>query len=80
MIVLTKHAEEAVEKRKLDPGWIDRTVATPDFTRPDPDDPTLTRSFKSIDEVGGRILRVVHRPQGNDIVIITVHFDRDAKP
>jgi hypothetical protein len=67
MIVLTKHAVEAVEKRKLDPGWIDRTVATPDFTRLDPDDPTLTRSFKSIDEVNGRILRVVHRAEGTTL-------------
>ena len=80
MIVLTKHAEEAVEKRKLALDWVDRTLTTPDFTHADPDDPTLTRSFKGIVEAGGRILRVVHRPEGNDIVIVTVHFDRDAKP
>jgi hypothetical protein len=80
MLILTKHAEEAFEKRKLDPDWIDRTVEAPDFVHADPDDPTLTRSFRAIDEAGGRILRVVHRPKGNDIVIVTVHFDRDAKP
>jgi hypothetical protein len=80
MIVLTKHAEEAVEKRNLALDWIDRTVATPDFTDVDPADPTLTRSFKAIDEAGGRVLRVVHRSEGNDIVIVTVHFDRNAKP
>jgi hypothetical protein len=43
-------------------------------------DPTLTRSFKAIGEAGGRILRVVHRGDGNDIAVVTVHFDRDAKP
>ncbi len=80
MIRLTKHADEAVEKRNLDLDWIDRAVAAPDFTDVDPHDPALTRSFKAIDEVGGRILRVVHRPEGNDIVVVTVHFDRDAKP
>jgi hypothetical protein len=80
MIVLTKHAEEAIEKRNLALDWIERTVATPDFIHADPDDPTLTRSFKAIDEADGRTLRVVHRAERNDIVIVTVHFDRDAKP
>ena len=30
-------------------------------------------------EYGARVLRVVHRPEGDDIVIITVHFDRGAR-
>lgn len=80
MILLTKHAEEAVEERKIALDWIERTVAMPDFSDIDPADPTLTHSFKAIDEAGGRFLRVVHRPEGNDIVIVTVHFDRDARP
>jgi hypothetical protein len=80
MLRLTKHAEEAVEKRQIAFDWINRTIAAPDFTDADPDDPALTRSFKAIGEVGGRMLRVVHRPEGNDILIVTVHFDRDAKP
>jgi hypothetical protein len=25
------------------------------------------------------VLRVVHRPDGDDIVVITVHFDRGAR-
>jgi hypothetical protein len=79
MIVLSRHAEESVEKRNLQLGWIEQVLATPDFTHPDPD-PALTRSFKAIDEAGGRILRVVHRLQGNDILVVTVHFDRDAQP
>lgn len=80
MIRLTKHAAESIEKRQLTFGWIERTLAAADFTRPDPRDRTLTRSFKAIAEAGGRILRVVHRREGDDIVIATVHFDRDAKP
>jgi len=80
MIRLTKHAAESIETRSLSFEWIERTLAAPDFTRPDPRDRTLTRSFKAIAEAGGRVLRVVHRPEGNDIVIATVHFDRGAKP
>jgi hypothetical protein len=80
MIRLTRHAQEAIDKRQISVDWIDRTIAAPDFTAPDPNEPSLTRSFKAIDEAGGRILRVVYRPEENDIVIVTVHFDRDAKP
>ncbi|MGH7094148.1 MAG: DUF4258 domain-containing protein [Stellaceae bacterium] len=80
MIVLTKHAQEAIDKRSLALDWIERTVAIPDFTHPDPSDPTLRHSFKAIDEAAGRFLRVVHRSEGNDIVIVTAHLDRDAKP
>jgi hypothetical protein len=79
MLIPTIHAREAVEKRVLNSEWIERAIATPDFTHPDPD-PTLTRSFKAIVEAAGRILRVVHRPEGNDILVVTVHFDRNAKP
>jgi len=80
MLILTKHAEEAIEKRDLDSAWIERVVTAPDFASPDPRNPSLTRSFKAIDEANGRVLRVVHRRRGNDIVIVTVHFDRNAKP
>jgi hypothetical protein len=61
MIQLTKHTEEAVERRDIAFDWIDRTVAIPDFTHTDPDDPTLTHSLKAIDQAGGRILRVCIR-------------------
>jgi hypothetical protein len=79
MLRLTKHAEEAILKRNLALDWIDRAISSPDFTDTDPHDPALTRSFKAIVEADGRVLRVVHRPEGNDILVITVHFDRDAK-
>jgi len=37
------------------------------------------RAFKAIPEFDGRFLRVVFRPDGADIVVITVHPDRSAK-
>ena len=49
-------------------------------SRPDPRDPTLTRSFKAIPNFGHRVLRVVHRPDGDDILVITAHLDRGASP
>jgi hypothetical protein len=80
LLVLTKHAAEAIRKRNIAVEWIERAVAGPDFSAPDPDDQALTRSFKAISEARGKVLRVVHRPDGNDIVIVTVHFDRNARP
>ena len=79
MIRLSKHAQEALNERNIAFEWVERTIAAPDFTRLDPNDPSQTCSFKAIDEAGGRILRVVHRPEGDDILFATVHSDRGAR-
>ena len=52
---------------------------SPDITEVDPRHPERTRSNKTIADFDGRALRVVHRPEGDDIVVITVHFDRGAR-
>ena len=69
MIRFTKHAQEAIGARDIAVDWI----------VPDPRHPDRIRSYKAIAEHGGRVLRVVHRPEGDDILIITVHFDRRAR-
>ena len=58
--------------------WVDMAIRFPDWTAQDPD-PVLIRSFKSITGSAGRILRVVHRSDGADILVVTAHFDRGAK-
>jgi hypothetical protein len=80
MIRLTRHAQEAIEARGISIGWVEATVSSPDSTAPDPRHRERTRSYKAIAQFGGRILRVVHRRDGTEDVIITVHFDRGAKP
>jgi hypothetical protein len=45
----------------------------------DPKDVALTRSFTAIPEFGNRVVRVVHRPDGPDIVVVTAHWDRGAR-
>ena len=79
MIRLTQHAEIQVLRRRIDLACIAATVAAPDWTAPDPD-PALMRSFKAIAGFGGRVLRVVHRPDGKDVLIVTAHFNRNARP
>jgi hypothetical protein len=79
MIRLTKHAQEAISVRSIAFAWIEEAVSSPDFVEADPRHPERTRSYKAIAELDGRVLRVAHRPEGDDIVIITVHFDRGAR-
>jgi Domain of unknown function (DUF4258) len=78
MIRLTKHAALRVRQRHLALAWIEATIAAPDWTAQDPD-PTLTCSYRGIPEFGGHVLRVVHRSEGADILVVTAFFDRDAK-
>ena len=79
MILLTKHAREAIAVRNIGLDWIEATVSSPEIVEADPHYSDRTRSFKAIAEFGGRMLRVVHRAEGDDIVVITVHFDRGAR-
>ena len=79
MIRLTKHVQEAAGARNIALAWIEATVTLPDYVAPDPRHPDRTRSYKAIAEQDGRTLRVVHRFEGDDIVIITAHFDRGTR-
>ena len=78
MIKLSIHAQQQSARRGLASSWIEATISFPDWTAADTD-PALTHSFKAIEEFGGRILKVVHRQAGPDILVVTSYFDRDAK-
>ncbi|HEY0837408.1 MAG TPA: DUF4258 domain-containing protein [Azospirillum sp.] len=79
MLIYTAHAQMTLRERALSVEWVERAVQHPDRTEPDPDNPTVRRAFKRIPEAGNRIIRVVHRPQGTDILVITAFLDRGAK-
>jgi hypothetical protein len=67
--------------RRIERIWVEAAVTAPDWTEADPNFPERTRSYKAIKAIpafGGRVLRVVHRPEDNDIAVITAHFDRGA--
>jgi hypothetical protein len=46
MIRLTKHATEAMEARIILIGWVERTLARPDWTTDDPRHSERKRAFK----------------------------------
>jgi hypothetical protein len=79
MIRLHDHAVARLSERNIPRAWAEATVTAPDWTAPDPDDPLVTRAFRAIPEAHGRILRVAHRPDGADILVLTAFFDRGAK-
>ena len=68
MIILTKHARESIDVRRIELAWIEAALCAPDFAETDPRHPERMRSYKAIAEYGGRVLRIVHRPDGDDIV------------
>ncbi|MGO3929988.1 DUF4258 domain-containing protein [Rhodopseudomonas pseudopalustris] len=78
-LTFTKHAQDAILERKLELGWIDRTVREPDWSHPDPVRTGVERRFRAIPEFGGRILRVACLENADEIRILTVFFDRDAR-
>ncbi|MBB4266293.1 DUF4258 domain-containing protein [Roseospira visakhapatnamensis] len=80
MILFSAHAEAALARRRLRRAWIESAILEPDRTEPDAGAPEVTRSFKTIPDFGARVLRVVHRPDGHDILVITAFFDRGARP
>ena len=79
MIKLTVHVQTRIQQRQIAMAWIEAAINAPDRMAADKDS-ALTNSFKSIPEFGGRILKVVHRAIGSDVLVITAYFDRGAKP
>ena len=79
MIRLSKHVSDEMDRRRILLSYIAETLEAPDRVTVDRNDPSLLRSFKSIAAFGFRVLRVVHRPDGDDIFVVTAHWDRGAK-
>lgn len=79
MIKLSKHTADEMGKRRILLRYIEATLGFPDRVVQDPTDPALRRSYRIIPEFGNRMLRVVHRPEGDDIFVVTAHWDRGAK-
>jgi hypothetical protein len=77
LLIFTRHAEDMLRERGLDPDWIAITIANPETLEPDPDQPSLLRAFRRIPERGGRYLRVVYEVTESETRVITAFFDRN---
>ncbi|MGH7046537.1 MAG: DUF4258 domain-containing protein [Stellaceae bacterium] len=77
-IVLSKHAQDMVDERKIDLRWIEYVLRSPTLEEPDPHHPGAVRAYAPIAAFGGRMLRVVSYDSGTVIRVIALFFDRRA--
>ena len=77
MIKSSKHTASDMAQRGILLAYIESVVKQPEWSTADFRS-GLPRSFRRIPEFGNRYLRVVHRPDGADIFVATVQWDRGA--
>ncbi len=72
--ILTEHATDVIEERKIKKEWLESTLVTYDSYEDYGDE---TRHYiKRIEDFKGKFLRVVTRADSEPVRIITVFFDR----
>jgi len=77
--MLTAHAADALEKRKIQRAWLERVLAAPSLRVPDPIDPALEHRLAIIPEHDNRVLRVIVNTQFNPARVVTLYFDRTLR-
>lgn len=78
-VLWTHHAVLALEKRNLAADDIVAILLLPDWIVPDTKDATLSRAFGRTPFADQWIRVVFRKINKDDILVITVHPDRDAK-
>jgi hypothetical protein len=78
-LILTRHARARMARDGINEIWVERTILYPEHAAPNPDDPMITRAWRRIPELGGRIVRVVFYAAGPDFVVVTAFLDRGAR-
>jgi hypothetical protein len=68
-----------MQSRRVKLEWIEQAVHAPDWTEPDPYEPTIERRFRAIFELGGRILRVPCVETESTIRVISVLFESKTR-
>ncbi len=74
--VLTEHARDALAKRRILTGWMERALTTPELIEVDPIDANLEHRLMHIAEFDNRVLRVVVNVTVIPPRVVTVFFDR----
>ena len=80
VLILTAHAQTRMRSRQIKAQWVEATVREPLWTERDPQDRQIERRFRAIHEFGERILRVACIENESTIRVISVMFDRNARP
>jgi uncharacterized DUF497 family protein len=78
-VVFTSHARARMLSRELHIEWVEEAAREPDWTEPDPGDPSVERRFRIVGNRGGGILRVACVETSTAIRVISAMFDRNAR-
>jgi len=74
--VLTEHAKDALEKRRIQTAWVEQALDRPEVTEADPVDTDLEHRLTRIREFGDRVLRVIVNTKRTPPSVVTAFFDR----
>jgi hypothetical protein len=76
---LTRHAEDAPVRRKIEKDWVNRVLSFPQRIVPDAADPMLEHRLAKIPECDNRVLPVIINPHTEPIRVVTLFFDRKIR-
>lgn len=79
IFIYSDHAIDMLSERNIERDWVERTILDPNETGPDPRHPDRQRSFRTVPERDGRVLRVVYVPSGATYRVITLFLDRGRR-
>lgn len=74
--VLTEHARDALQTRRIRIAWMERVLTAPEATEADLVDADLEHRLARIPEFGYRVLRVIVNARRTPPLVVTVFFDR----
>ena len=77
-IVRSKHAQDMLDERKIEPQWVEQVLRNPVFEEPDARHIGAVRAYAPIAAFGNRMLRVVYYVTSTEIRVVTLFFDRRA--
>ena len=77
--VLTNHAQQVTQERRIDVEWIEGVIRSPQRVERDKTDANLSHYLGKIPERGGRVLRVVLNSKATPKRVVTAYFDRSLR-
>ena len=77
--LLTAHAVDAMEQRKISREWLEYVLSAPTQRTPDLVDPSLEHWLRMIPEHDNRVLRVIVNIQVHPMRVVTLYFDRTVR-
>lgn len=79
VFVLTNHAKQVIQERRIDVEWIEGVIRSPQRVARDKTDASLSHYLGKIPERGGKMLRVVLNCKVTPIRVVTAYFDRSLR-